>query len=208
VVPPVDGFSPIIAPFVNLVIMPAMARYYTGTGDDGTTGLLGEGRVPKHHSRPEAYGAVEEASAALGLARAAAGDPETAAVILEIQRDLYHLMAELAATREEAPRFRRIDAARVAFLEGRIEAFGARVEMPGEFIVPGDSGPGAALDLARTIVRRAERRVSRLQDEGELENPQLLRYLNRLSSLCFLLELWEGRRAGVDRPTPAKAPPA
>lgn len=185
-----------------------MPHYFTGSGDDGTTGLLGEGRVPKHHPQPEAYGAVEEASAALGLARAAAGDPETAAVILEIQRDLYHLMAELAATPSEAPRFRRIDASRVGWLEGRIESIGARVEMPKEFIIPGDTGPGAALDLARTVVRRAERRVSRLHQEGSLENPHLLRYLNRLSSLCFLLELWEGRQAGVDRPTPAKAPPA
>jgi cob(I)alamin adenosyltransferase len=201
------GFSTIIAPFVNLAIIPRMPRYYTGSGDDGTTGLLGEGRVPKHHPRPEAYGAVDEASAALGLARAAAHDPETAAVILEVQRDLYHLMAELAATREEAPRFRQIDEGRVAWLESQIERIGARVEMPEEFIIPGDSAPGAALDLARTVVRRAERRVSRLHHDGELANPHLLRYLNRLSSLCFLLELWEGRQAGVDRPTPAKAQP-
>ena len=182
-----------------------MPRYYTRSGDDGTTGLLGSERVPKHHPRPEAYGAIDEASAALGVARSGARSKETASVLLEVQRDLYHLMAEVAAPREAAARFRRIDPERVAWLEGRVEAFGARIEMPKEFVVPGDSPSAAALDLARTVVRRAEREVSRLQHEGELENPHLLRYLNRLSSLCFILELWEARQSGVDRPTLAKA---
>ena len=182
-----------------------MPRYFTGSGDDGMTGLLGEGRVPKHHPRPEAYGPLDEASAALGVARAAALSPETASVILEAQRDLYHLMAEIAAPREQASRFRTIDASRVAWLEGQLEAFGSRVEMPTEFVVPGDHPSSAALDLARTVVRRAERKVSRLLLEGDLENPHLLRYLNRLSSLCFILGLWEGRQAGIDRPTLAKA---
>ncbi len=184
-----------------------MPRYFTGSGDDGTTGLLGPERVPKHHPRPEAYGAIDEASAALGVARSTARSADTASTILEAQRDLYHLMAEVAAPLDEAPRFRRIDPDRVAWLEQKIESFGARVEMPKEFVVPGDSPPAAALDLARTIVRRAERQVARLQHSGELENPHLLRYLNRLSSLCFVLELWEGRQGGIERPTLAKAPP-
>jgi cob(I)alamin adenosyltransferase len=93
----------------------------------------------------------------------------------------------------------------VAWLEGEVEAFGSRIEMPEDFIVPGDDAPSAALDLARTIVRRAERSLTRLHLEGQLENPHLLRYLNRLSSLCFVLELWEIRQSGVDRPTLARA---
>jgi cob(I)alamin adenosyltransferase len=184
-----------------------MPRYFTGSGDDGTTGLLGEGRVPKDHPRTEANGDLDEASAALGMARAAALSEETGAVILQAQRDLYHLMAEIAAPRDQASRFRTIDANRVAWLEAQIERFGSRVEMPSEFLVAGDHPSAAVLDLARTVVRRAERRVARLHLEGDLENPHLLRYLNRLSSLCFVLGLWEARQAGIDRPTLAKATP-
>jgi cob(I)alamin adenosyltransferase len=184
-----------------------MPHFFTGSGDDGTTGLLGSERVPKHHPRPEANGAVDEASAALGVARSAARSAETASVILEAQRDLYHLMAEVASPRATASKFRRIDADRVAWLEGKLEAFGSRLEMVKDFVVPGDSASAAALDLARTVVRRAERQVSRLQHAGDLENPHLLRYLNRLSSLCFVLELWELRQGGIDRPTLAKAQP-
>ena len=182
-----------------------MSNYYTRTGDDGTTGLLGEGRVPKHHPIPEAVGVSDEANAALGLARAHSSDPETTSLILQVQRDLYHIMAEIAATPENAARFRKIDDARVIWLEDKIESIGANIKMPGEFIVPGDSRVGAALALARTIVRRAERRVATLFFNHKMENRALLRYLNRLSSLCFLLELHEIRSDGTETPTLAKA---
>ncbi|HJW91777.1 MAG TPA: ATP:cob(I)alamin adenosyltransferase, partial [Anaerolineales bacterium] len=129
---------------------------------------------------------------------------QTAAVLLEAQRDLYHLMAELAASPEYAARFRAIDDSRVAWLEGNTDALGALVEMPGEFIVPGDSPAGAALALARTLVRRAERRVAELLHNALLDNPYLLAYLNRLSSLCFVLELFENQSAGSGTPTIAK----
>lgn len=185
------------------IILP-MAPFYTRRGDDGTTGLLGEGRVPKYHPRPETCGAIDEASAAFGLARSLARSPETAEAILQIQRDLYHLMAEVAAQPETAERFRSLEADRVEWLEDRIDDFAQRVEMPQEFIVPGDSLSGAALDLSRTAVRRAERLVARLVHQGSLENPVLLRYLNRLSSLCFVLELWEDRQARGGPPSLAK----
>lgn len=168
-----------------------MSDYYTQTGDDGTSGLLGSGRVPKDHPRIEAIGAVDEANAALGLARVTCEDTKTKEIILEVQRDLYNLMAEVSATPENADRFRVIDANRVVWMEKQIEIIGERIQMPKEFIVPGDTKPGAVLDLARTIIRRAERRVNSLYQVGDIENKELLRYLNRLSSLCFVLELWE-----------------
>jgi cob(I)alamin adenosyltransferase len=181
-----------------------MPPFFTGKGDDGTTGILGEGRVPKYHPRPEAYGTVDEASAAIGLARASAHSEKTRHILLEIQRDLYHLMAELAAAPEVAGRFRRIDEGRVEWLEQQLAWLEERVEAPNEFIVPGDSLSGAALDLARTVVRRAERLVARLDHQGAIQNHELLRYLNRLSSLCFILGLWETGQAGVDRPSLAR----
>jgi cob(I)alamin adenosyltransferase len=125
-------------------------------------------------------------------------------LILAIQRDLYHLMAELSATAENAARFRRIDAARVSWLEEQTDELGKGVTLPGEFIVPGDSPGGAALALARTVVRKAERRVARLFHVKGVANQELLRYLNRLSSLCFVLELVENQASGSTRPTLAK----
>lgn len=181
-----------------------MTRFYTRTGDDGYTGLLGEGRVPKYHPRTEAVGAADEASAALGLARAASQIPDLQPLLLDVQRDLYHLMAEVSATQENAPRFRTVIAERVAWLEAETDALSARIEMPKEFILPGDSMAGAAFALARTAVRRAERVMARLYHEGEIENVELLRYLNRLSSLCFVLELTENRQAGKSSPNLAK----
>jgi cob(I)alamin adenosyltransferase len=170
--------------------------FYTAKGDDGTTGLLGDGRVPKYHDRIEAVGALDEASAALGLARAQCSAPQTSPILTEVQRDLYKLMAEVAATPENAERFHFIDAARVKWLEQQTDELSAVVEMPKQFILPGDTLGGAALSLARAVVRRAERRVVSLFDEEEVANADLQRYLNRLSSLCFVLELLENQHAG------------
>jgi len=170
--------------------------FYTSKGDDGTTNLLGEGRVAKYHARIEAIGTLDESTAALGLARAQCRDPRSGGVLLEAQRDLYRLMAEVAATPENAEKFHSIDARRVTWVEERTDELSKLVEMPKEFILPGDSVAGAALSLARAIVRRAERRVVELFDAEELKNPELQRYLNRLSSLCFVLELLENQAAG------------
>jgi cob(I)alamin adenosyltransferase len=178
--------------------------FYTSRGDDGFTGLLGEGRVAKSDARMEALGAVDEAGSVLGLARAQARSPQAPAMLLQVQRDLYGLMAELAATPENAARFRVIDGPRVAWLESQVDALSALVEIPREFIVPGDTLEGAYVDLARTVVRRAERRVAALYHEGGTENQEILRYLNRLSSLCFLIELAENQAAGQGRTTLAK----
>ena len=181
-----------------------MKTFYTRTGDDGFTSLLGDKRVPKYHPRPEAYGDIDEASAALGVARAQAKASETAEILLEVQRDLYGMMAEVAATPENAARFRSIDAAAVMRIEDHTDQLSERIVMPSEFIVPGDSTAGAALALGRTVIRRAERRIARLYHQGELENDSLLVYLNRLSSLIFVLELFENSAAGSQFPTIAK----
>jgi cob(I)alamin adenosyltransferase len=171
-----------------------MTKFYTRTGDDGYTGLLGNERVPKYHPVPEAVGALDEATAALAWRAAAAAG--SASLILAIQRDLYHLMAEVAATPENAARVRVIGDERVVWLEEQTDSLSQAVELPKEFITPGDSPAGAALAMARTIVRRAERQAARLLHSGALENPAVLRYLNRLSSLCFVLELNENQAAG------------
>jgi cob(I)alamin adenosyltransferase len=181
-----------------------MDQYYTRKGDDGYTGILGEGRVPKYHPRPKTVGDIDEATAVLGVARASAKAPDTAPLVLTIQRDLYHMMAEVSALPENADRFRIIDGQRVGWLEEQTDLIGSQVTMPEEFIVPGDSVAGAAMAVARTVVRRAERQVAELLHRGEIENVHLLSYLNRLSSLCFLLELLENQAAGKAQSTLAK----
>lgn len=181
-----------------------MTSFYTRTGDEGYTGLLGEGRVPKNHARIEALGDIDEATAALGLARATCRAPQIAPALLTAQRDLYGLMAEVAATPENAEKFRSIGPARVAWLEEQTDSLSNAITLPREFIIPGDTPGGAALSLARTIIRRAERRVADLLLEKAIENGELLRYLNRLSSLAFVLELLENQFAGRDT-TLAKA---
>lgn len=179
--------------------------WYTGTGDDGFTGVLGRERVPKYALRPEAYGTVDEASAFLGMARAQAQADEVRRTLLIVQRDLYKMMADLATLPETATRMPWLTEERLGWLETVTEAYGSQVEMPKAFIVPGDSRPGACLEIARTVVRRAERLVARLSHEGELRDDTSLRYLNRLSSLLFAMGRFEDKLAGVEHFTLAAA---
>ena len=181
-----------------------MTKFYTQTGDDGYTGLLGEGRVQKYDPRIETVGAIDEANAALGLARAFCQTPQVLSILIVVQRDLYHLMAEIAASPENAARFRSITSERVGWLEAQIDEINQVVSVPDEFIIPGDTRAGAVIDLARTIVRRAERHVAFLFHQEKIENRELLRYMNRLSSLCFILELFENQSAGNSQATLAK----
>jgi cob(I)alamin adenosyltransferase len=183
--------------------MAAMPGFYTGDGDDGSTGLLGPERIPKHHPRAVGIGSLDEAAAALGLARALLEDPALRAILKTIQRHFYQVMAEVAAPGENASRFRVIGTEQVAWLETEIDRLAKEVETPDGFLLGGETPAGAALDVARTIIRRAERRLALLVDQGEVENRQLLRYLNRASSMCFLLILVSYHRAGVT-PTMAK----
>jgi len=181
-------------------------RIYTGRGDDGYTSLIGGARVAKYDDRPEAYGTLDEASAALGLARAVATMPETRDAILEMQRALYRLMAELATIEGRTSAYE-MTAADVTRVEELTNDFTARVPVQREFVVPGDTQAGAALDLARTIVRRGERLVTRLVHGGHVTNPHVLGFLNRLSSLCFILGRYEDTRQTGHTSTVAKEEP-
>ena len=113
-------------------------------------------------------------------------------------------MTELAATPEVAARFDRTTAAQVAQLEHLTDELGAQIKLPKEFIIPGDTLAGAALDLARTVTRRAERILARMVHQDEFDNPQVLRYLNRLSSLLFVLARYEDTLAGIEHTTLAR----
>jgi len=174
-----------------------MTKFYTQTGDDGFTGRLGKGRLPKNDSLIEAIGTIDEATAALGFARAQSNEQETAQIIVEVQRDLYHIMAELSATEENADQFRVIDEKRLAWLEETVDRISTTIDLPKEFVLPGDTIPGGAMSLARSIVRRAERRVTELYFAEAIHNQLILPYLNRLSSLCFILEIQENQSVGI-----------
>jgi cob(I)alamin adenosyltransferase len=165
-----------------------LAKVTTGTGDTGYTGLLGEQRVPKYDARPDTFGTVDEATSALGLARAAAQDPKVKEIIYRIQQELYLLMAELATPPENYEKMGfRMTVEHVRHLEQVEEELKKEVEIPNKFIIPGDTLDGAALDLARTIIRRAERMAVKLLHDGVIQNDEVVRYLNRLSDLVFIL---------------------
>jgi len=181
-----------------------MTRFYTQTGDDGYTGLLGEGRTPKYDLRIETIGSIDEANAALGVARSIRLTSLTSSILITAQRDLYHMMAEIASTPENSSRFQKLNNQRVTWLEAQIDEISKGISIPDAFIVPGDSKSGAAMDLARTIIRRAERQIAHLLHQKKIENHELLRYINRLSSLCFVLELLENQAAGSTTLTFAK----
>lgn len=182
-----------------------MAKVTIGTGDGGYTSLLGEQRVPKYDARPETFGTVDEATSALGLARASTRDTTAREIILQMQRDLYVLMAELATPpKHQAAVGMRITSDHVAKLEIIEERLKGEVEIPNKFIIPGDSLDGAALDLARTIIRRAERMAARLLHEGVIANGEALRYLNRLSDVVFILARYiEAKQGGSTEAKPA-----
>ena len=164
-------------------------RIYTRTGDAGETGLFGGGRVPKHHPRVEAYGAVDELNAVLGWTATLAQAPSLHDRIAALQPDLFAIGAHLATVVEEGrrqPRLPPLPDPRIAELEQWIdEAEGALPELR-SFIMPGGSAGGAALHIARTVCRRAERRVVELSTRDDVD-PTIVVYLNRLSDLLFML---------------------
>ncbi len=176
--------------------MPKQTILYTRSGDEGYTNLLGKERVAKYDLRPEAYGTVDEASSFMGVVRAdSAASERTQKLILEAQRDLWLLMGELA-TAPGVTLPSQLSAERVEWLEAETDKLGAEIPPLTQFVVPGDTRISAWLDVARTVIRRAERCVARLMIEGDLENETIIRYLNRLSSLLFALARYEEYRAG------------
>jgi cob(I)alamin adenosyltransferase len=175
-------------------------KVYTRTGDDGTTGLFGGGRVAKSHPRIAAYGTVDETNAALGLVRAAlarvAGTERADAVLGRVQEELFVLGGDLSAPGETKYPVPRIEPAHVGQLERDIDAFTADLPPLKHFILPGGHPAAAALHLARTVCRRAERLVVELAavEEGATEP---LHYLNRLSDLLFTMARWVNHATGT-----------
>ena len=165
-------------------------RIYTRTGDDGTTGLLFGGRLRKDAAGPEAYGTVDEAVSSLGVARAGApGDLN--AEILGVQRELFVVAAVLATDPENRHKLEedvsRVTPLMVSRLEDEIDRLVAEVGLPTEFVVPGGDPVAAALDVARTVVRRAERRAVAYAAEGGLVDSNVVPYLNRLADYLYML---------------------
>lgn len=172
-------------------------KIYTRTGDDGSTGLLGPGRVSKSSPRVEAYGSVDELNANLGAVRALDAERWLDAELAAIQARLFNVGAELATTApEHLARLPRIADADVAALEGWIDRFDADVPELRNFVLPGGTPLAAELHRARTVCRRAERRVIALHALEPIE-PRLAVYLNRLADLLFVMARWCHRRAGV-----------
>ncbi len=183
-------------------------KIYTRKGDDGSTSLWYGGRVPKGDLRTEAYGTLDEACSDLGCARALCGEGEAelAGDILSLQNSLFVAGAELATAPEASERLEdgvsRVTGAMTAELEEAIDRYMERVDLPPKFVIPGGNALSAELDVARTVIRRAERRVVAIKVAGELDSDEVLRFLNRASDLCFAMarfadvedpELFEGR---------------
>src|SRR5215210_3638313 len=170
-----------------------------GTGDEGYTDLMGPERVAKYDLRPETYGTIDEATSALGLARALSSEERIREVITQVQHDLYLLMAEVATPLSQLEKLPyRITPEQVDWLDATIQQLGSEIELPRKFVLPGASAPSAAIDLGRAIVRRAERHAVRLIHEGRMPQGNVLRYLNRLSSLLFILARYEEAKSGKD----------
>jgi cob(I)alamin adenosyltransferase len=174
---------------------PSPVRIYTRTGDDGTTGLFRGGRISKADPAAEAYGTVDEAMAALGLARALSDSPPVQALILRLQRELFVAGADLATNPDKRDRLEpgisRVTDDMVRALEALIDERVAEHPLPDYFVVPGGTPVSAALDVARATVRRAERRAVEMRDAGGVVGDDVLRYLNRLSDLLFVLARWQ-----------------
>jgi len=179
-----------------------VVKIYTKKGDDGSTSLWYGGRVAKHHGRTEAYGALDEACSELGVARALC-DPEQAELagdLLRLQDDIFVAGAELATAPEAAERLEdgisRTTEEMVTELERAIDRYMDRVELPPQFVIPGGNQLSAQLDVARTTIRRAERRISALNEQGELAGETVIHFVNRASDLAYAM----ARFADVDDP--------
>jgi len=193
----------------------------TRTGDGGETGLLYGGRVSKADPRTEAYGSIDEAISALGAARALVADRARHAIILRLQSELFTVGAELATDASEIENLEKhfliVSADFTARVEKEISDLEATVQLPDAFVIPGGTPSGAALDVARTVLRRAERRIVALRASNIAVSSELLRYVNRLSDLVFMLARAEegaairpltGRRAARTPAAPARTRPA
>lgn len=184
-----------------------MAKLYTRAGDDGTTGLLYGGRISKADAAAEAYGTVDETVAQLGMARGLSDSPALTGILLELQRELFVVGADLATNPSERsklkPEVSLVTVGMVKRLEELIDE--QEQHLPNEFVVPGANPVSATLDVARAVCRRAERRAVELRESGREVNPEAAKYLNRLSDLLFALARWQaGGREEPSRPRSAE----
>ena len=185
--------------------MSTRKKIYTRYGDEGDTSLLYGGRVSKSNPHAEAYGTTDEAVSAMGLARALSQDGRVKEMLKQLQREIFTLGAELATDPAKYDLFNKhfspVTPQMVGRLEQLIDQLEEDVEMPSVFILPGASAASSALDLARCMVRTSERRVVALKEQGRLANGEVLRYLNRLGDLLFVLARYEDRALPLEKLT-------
>jgi len=176
-----------------------MAKIYTKTGDDGTTGLVGGSRVKKYNIRLEAYGTIDELNASLGMLRALEPEEETAAVLLQIQNKLFNIGSRLASDEkgDEFTKALAIQEKDIQLLEEAIDKMTQELPELTHFILPGGNTLVAQCHVARTVCRRAERRIVEFSENEKVEN-ELVKYVNRLSDFLFVLARFTGFRKGVD----------
>jgi len=168
---------------------------FSTKGDGGETSLLGGQRVPKYDPRPETYGVLDEASSALGVARATTKNQKIKDIILSVQKDLLIMGAELSSVPEDIQKLtRRIGEEDVKRLEQIIDELQKNVTLKNEFIYPGETPVSAGIDVGRTIIRRAERKAASLKNEGLLRSTEINRYLNRLADMLFVLARYEEQK--------------
>jgi cob(I)alamin adenosyltransferase len=168
---------------------------FSTRGDAGETSLLGGQRVPKYDPRPETYGVLDEASSALGVARASTKNQNIKDIILSVQKDLLTMGAELSSVPEDIEKLsRRIGEGDVKRLEQIIDELQKNITLKNEFIYPGETQISAQIDMGRTTIRRAERKAARLKNEGLLRSVEISRYLNRLADMLFVLARYEEQK--------------
>ncbi len=180
-------------------------RVYTKFGDKGETSLLYGGRISKNNPHTEAYGITDEAVSAMGLGRATTDDPRVKDILRDLQRELFTIAAELATEPDKyelfQQHFKPVTQEMVENLEAIIDGLEEDVEMPKVFILPGGSPASAAIDLARCIIRTAERRVVALREAGKLTNDLIITYLNRIGDLLFVVARYQDRDIPLERAT-------
>ena len=180
-------------------------RVYTKFGDKGETSLLYGGRVSKNSPHTEAYGITDEAVSSLGLARSLTADQRVKDIVRDLQRDLFTIAAELATDPDKyelfQQHFKPVTEAMVEDLEKTIDSLEEEFQMPTVFVLPGGTSASSALDMSRTSIRTAERRVVALSELGGLTNPLIINYLNRLGDLLFVLARYQDRELPIERAT-------
>ena len=180
-----------------------MTKIYTKHGDQGQTGLLYGGRVSKSDAHLAAYGTTDEAVSALGLARSLCDNTTIKSIIKSLQEDLFTVGAELSTSPKDYSKFQKhfstVSEKMTQRLEEKMDELTSKFELPKSFIIPGSSPVSSALDMARTIVRRAEREAVKLSESNLLANPEVLRYLNRISDLLFILARFNDRKKSFDQ---------